>query len=384
MFIPLGTDRPRRRPTVVTYGLIAANALVFAAHLAVMAARPAAYEPFARTLFLFPDALNPWAFFTYQFLHADLLHLLGNMLFLFVFGPQVEDRFGRLAFLAFYLVGGAFAGGVHGLTSSAPVIGASGSVAAVSGAFLVLFPLIHVRVLVFFFIIGVFAMPAWWFVLFGVVKDLFMQAAGSDGVAHGAHLGGYFFGFGVAMALLGLRLVPRETYDLFSIARHANRRRQFRELATARNPAVWKADIPRSGAPAPAAPDPAEERRAELRASIARALAAGDRTGAAQIFAGALDGSPAPVLPRDQHLLLANELFSLGAHRAAAAAYAGFLDRHRADAEAPHVRLLLALLHARYLGNRPEAARLLGELGASGVGPDHRALFDRLSAEVRG
>jgi len=74
-----------------------------------------------------------WQFITYQFMHGDWMHLVGNMLFLWVFGNAVEDRFGHVGYAAFYLIGGIAAGVGHVLDTNAPVIGASGSVAAVTG-----------------------------------------------------------------------------------------------------------------------------------------------------------------------------------------------------------------------------------------------------------
>src|SRR5690606_30503901 len=96
--------------------------------------------------YLNPRAPELHQFLSYQFLHASWLHLLGNMLFLYVFGNSVEDRLGRAAYLLFYLAGGVMAGVGHAWLEAAPVLGASGAVAGVTGAFLALFPLSNITV----------------------------------------------------------------------------------------------------------------------------------------------------------------------------------------------------------------------------------------------
>ena len=119
-------------------------------------------------------ALNPqdpavWQYFTYQFLHENWLHILGNMLFLYIFGNNINDRMGHLGYLAFYLAGGVMAGIGHAATASTPVIGASGAVAAVTGAYLVLLPRSNITLFYFFFIIGAIEIPppaSQWFVVF--------------------------------------------------------------------------------------------------------------------------------------------------------------------------------------------------------------------------
>ena len=144
---------------------------------------------------------------TAMFLHGGWLHLLGNMLFLFVFGNNVEDRLGRLRFLAFYLGCGYVA--TYGFAllqagSTEPLVGASGAIAGVLGAYLALFPRAKVwSLLTFFFFLPV-RLPAWlvlgsWFVL----QYLYFRGAGlaSGGVAYGAHVVGFVVGF-----LLGRRL----------------------------------------------------------------------------------------------------------------------------------------------------------------------------------
>jgi membrane associated rhomboid family serine protease len=148
---------------------------------------------------------------TSQFLHASLVHIGGNMLFLWIFGNNIEDRFGRLRFLAFYLIGGIVAGLTQVAidpSSTIPLVGASGAIAATLGAYLVLFPRARVTTaifLVFFYqLIDVPAVIvlAFWFVLqlLDGIGSLGSGAAGG-GVAFFAHIGGFVFGAIVALVV---------------------------------------------------------------------------------------------------------------------------------------------------------------------------------------
>lgn len=148
-----------------------------------------------------------------MFLHAGWLHIAGNMLFLYIFGNNVEDRLGRIVFLLFYLLGGLAASGLQfalSANSTVPNLGASGAIGAVLGAYLVLFPRARVTTLVIFFFISVIELPAAavlgiWFViqLFSGVGGLGTSV--NSGVAYWAHVGG--FGFGALVAWLFYRHV---------------------------------------------------------------------------------------------------------------------------------------------------------------------------------
>ncbi len=148
---------------------------------------------------------------TSQFLHGSLIHIAGNLLFLWIFGNNVEDRFGRFQFLVFYLVGGIVAGLAQVAidpASTIPTIGASGAIAATLGAYLVLFPRARVTTaifLVFFYqLIDVPAVIvlAFWFVLQlldGLASLGPMSDVASGGIAFFAHIGGFVFGAAIAL-----------------------------------------------------------------------------------------------------------------------------------------------------------------------------------------
>jgi hypothetical protein len=141
--------------------------------------------------------------FTSMFLHGGLMHLLGNMLFLYVFGDNVEDHFGHLGYLIFYLFCGIGSGLIHvlfNLHSSLPAIGASGAISGVMGAYAVLYPRTNVLMLFFIFLIPIPALfvLGYWFVLQFLEGIGEFGAANSGGVAWWAHIGGFLIGVVIA------------------------------------------------------------------------------------------------------------------------------------------------------------------------------------------
>lgn len=133
---------------------------------------------------------------SFQFLHGDIFHLAGNMLYLWIFGNNIEAGLGRVRFLAFYLLGGMLAGVTHiisGPTSDIPMIGASGSIAAVLGAYLVLYPRSRIVIFIwFFFFVRLVPVPA--LAVLGVWFILQVISVGGEGTAWMAHIGGFVAG----------------------------------------------------------------------------------------------------------------------------------------------------------------------------------------------
>lgn len=326
-----------------------------------------------------------WQFLTYQFMHGSTMHLLGNMLFLFVFGPPVEDRFGRWGFGVFYLLGGVVAGFGHWLSAGAtPVLGASGSISGVTGAFLVLFPLVHVRVLLFFILIGVFSIPSWWFIAFAVMRDLFGLAAGANPVAYGAHLGGYAYGALVATCLLWARVISREPYDLFSMGRQAHRRSRYRDLSS-KGGGAFRADDANRQRVLQARREREQKRdaeRSERRAKVLRALSGGNIAEALRLYRAALDDDADAVLGRDAQHSLGIHAYERGDYTAASVIFELFIRKYPRDREVDEARLLLALINARYLNDPVRAKKLLAELKKSGLSEDHQVLAGVLRDEL--
>jgi len=240
MFLPIGDEPNPRGTPAATYALIAVNVLVFlfislpqighpidpadpalphylsylAGRFPDVSPRRLLAESTAYDLFVFENGFRPaaasvWSLLTSLFLHAGWWHLLGNMLFLWIFGANVEARLGRLGYLAIYLATGIAATLLYAafqLDSSAPLIGASGAISGVLGCYFWWFPQNRVRVLVVLFVfIDVWRVPARIVLAVFVVVDnllpLLAGGAGGEGVAYGAHLGGFVAGLGAAAAL---------------------------------------------------------------------------------------------------------------------------------------------------------------------------------------
>ena len=160
------------------------------------------------------DPINVFTPLISMFLHGSWLHLLGNMLYLAVFGRNVEDAFGRLRFLVFYLICGLVAAGTHiALNASSPVptVGASGAISGVLGAFLILYPNTTVRMFVFIFVVRIRAwlVLLYWFALqaLGALSQLNpLQPDISGGIAVWAHVGGFLAGVVLARPFVNPRL----------------------------------------------------------------------------------------------------------------------------------------------------------------------------------
>ena len=222
--IPLRDANPTRRTPVVTLAIIAVCVVVYGYQVLLLAqGGDDALDAFITRWGVVPaelvDALRSGAvasmetvtLVTSQFLHGSLVHIAGNMLFLWIFGNNIEDRFGRLAFLAFYLVGGVVAGLTQVVidpTSTVPTIGASGAIAAVLGAYLVLFPGARVTTAIFLiFFYQLIEIPAIFVLGFWFALQLFdgigslgaMGQATTGGVAFFAHIGGFIFGAAIAL-----------------------------------------------------------------------------------------------------------------------------------------------------------------------------------------
>jgi membrane associated rhomboid family serine protease len=204
--IPLRDVIPSRTTPFVTFSLIIANGLVFLYELSLPAVD---LHTFVASAGIVPVAgwLSP-ALLSSMFVHAGVSHLAGNMLFLWIFGDNIEDRFGHGRFLLFYLMAGMAAGAAQSMAvpdSAIPIIGASGAIAAVMGAYFVLFPKSRIVMLIWLvFYIDFVEIPAvlflgFWF-LFQFLGGLGAPTAGG-GVAFIAHLGGFVVGAALARIL---------------------------------------------------------------------------------------------------------------------------------------------------------------------------------------
>ncbi len=207
--LPIGDDNSARRTVpVVTYALLALNILFFFVELSGGDAFIEKWA-FVPSRFLANPVGDFLTLFTSMFMHGGWLHLGGNMLYLWIFGDNVEDRFGHIKFTIFYLVCGlaaTFAQLAFSTDSNVPNLGASGAIAGVLGAYILLFPQGKVRVLQGQRVIQVSALIVigLWIVLqlFSSIGSI-TSAADTGGVAYMAHVGGFIAGFVLTFLLRG-------------------------------------------------------------------------------------------------------------------------------------------------------------------------------------
>jgi membrane associated rhomboid family serine protease len=208
---PIRDHNPSGRVPYVTYALMAANIGIFLSMLPITGDERALaqlYYDYALLPRRVMEGDGTGALLSSQFLHGGFLHLAGNMLFLYVFGDNVEDEMGHMPFLVFYLGAGVLSGLSHVVTDPAsfiPTIGASGAVAGVMGGYLLLFPKARVDILLILIVFfKIFPIPAWimlmlWFAM-QFVGGL-SAVPGTGGVAYWAHAGGFIAGILLTLPL---------------------------------------------------------------------------------------------------------------------------------------------------------------------------------------
>jgi membrane associated rhomboid family serine protease len=211
MLLPLRDDQLQLRPPAVTIGIIGACTLIF---LYQMGLNPRQQQILALGYGLIPSVLlgtndlapsiptvEPWlTVFTSMFLHGGVLHLVGNMIYLWVFGRSIEGALGHGRFLVFYVLSGVAAAMAQTFMeagSELPMVGASGAISGVLGAYFLLFPRARVRVLFFYFLITTINLPAkallaWWIVV--QLGSILLGDQEQGGVAFYAHIGGFIAG----------------------------------------------------------------------------------------------------------------------------------------------------------------------------------------------
>ena len=207
--IPIKVTQPSYSRPAVTVLLIVVNVMVF---LHQVWLDPYSANHFVQLYSLRPAYFHVENLFTHMFLHAGWMHLLGNMLFLWVFGDNVEDILGHGKYLLFYLLCGVTAGLAQVAMdpySRVPMVGASGAIAGVMGAFLVKFPRSEVKMLTWFILVFTFDLPAWLMLVYWFGIQLLggygtAGAASPGGTAFFAHIGGFVAGI-VLVHLLGTR-----------------------------------------------------------------------------------------------------------------------------------------------------------------------------------
>jgi len=374
MLLPIRTSiRPWRTP-YVNYALIVANVVIFllttgrSALLIDGQIVPVPVRRWAVQFMLIPDGWHWWQFVSYAFLHGSLMHVVGNMFFLYLFGNNVNDKIGQIGYLCFYFAGAAFSGIGHAaLHSSSPVptLGSSGAVAAVTGAYLVLFPQTLITVLYWFFFIGTMEVPALYFIVFkliiwdNVVEPSFAPSA----IAYSAHLAGYAFGVGATLIFLATGLITGSSYDLWAMIQRWNRRRQYRDVLTGgydpftgqtARKRIWAKELQKTPVQRQL-----EQKIGELRNEIATRITQRNLPAAAELYLALTKLDSSQLLPR-QHLLdIANQLASDKRAAESAQAYEQFLNHYGTYEYAEQVELMLGILYSRYLDKPQEAVKHL-------------------------
>ena len=212
MIFPIKVTQPSYSKPTVTVLLIVANVLVFLHEFWLQMVDPYSLNHFM-TLYSFRPAYFHFSnIFTSMFVHAGWIHVIGNMLFLWVFGDNVEDILGHGKYLLFYLLCGLAAAVAQMAIdpfSRVPMVGASGAIAGVMGAYLVKFPRSRVVMLFWFFFFFTFDLPAWFMLIYWFALQFFggvgsMAEASQGGTAFFAHVGGFVAGI-VLVNIMGAR-----------------------------------------------------------------------------------------------------------------------------------------------------------------------------------
>ncbi len=369
MLLPIGTNIKPWRVPYANYALILANVFFFlitySPHYSIVggARVPEALRAWADAFMLTPAHPALWQFVTYAFLHGGFMHILGNMFFLYLFGNNVNDKLGNLGYLCFYLAGAVFSGIGHTLLSANPVLGASGAVAAVTGAYLVLFPQTLVTVVYWFIFIGTMDVPAMYFIAFKMIFLDNMLARTASNVAYSAHLAGYAFGVIAMVLMLATGLISASNFDLWAMLRRWNQRRSYRSGSSqapgsfsnrVRSRRVTVKEIKKTPAQ-----KQQEKEIAHLRTQIDKYVSERNLPDAANSYLQLIGADPTQLPPR-QHLLdIANQLASESKHAEAANTYEKFLSHYSTYEYTEQVELMLGIMYSRYLGQPEDAQKHL-------------------------
>lgn len=367
LFLPYQTSiRPWRTP-YANYALIAVNILIFIVSYYPVSdpinGRQMILRDWAYSFMLTPARPYIWQFVTYAFLHGNIGHVLGNMFFLWLFGCNVNDKLGHIGYISFYLAGAVFSGIGHTLLGGGNVLGASGAVAAVTGAYLALFPQTLIRVFYWiYFFIDTIEFPALYFIVFKLIVWDNMIERAMPNVAYDAHLSGYGFGIIAMLVMLGTGLISSGNYDLWSMLRQWNRRRTYRDaVASGFDPFASK---PAKKIRVKEVKKTKQQKENELilmdlKGEISRRVNQRNLPAAAEKYLELVQIDPEQVLDRQNLLDIANQLASNNRHEDAAEAYEKFIKYYGNYEYIEQVELMLGILYSRYLHQAEMAVKHL-------------------------
>ncbi len=395
MLFPLGDDNPTRNRPIVTWAIIAMNAAVFLAFNLQMTDRQLADW----TLHWGYDVDHPFArqILTSMFMHGGWVHILGNMWVLWIVGDNIEDKVGKLGYLALYLVGGcvaalSFAGiaawsgpdpaalSLYG-RDHLPLVGASGAIAAIMGMYIVFFPEARIRLLVWwFFFVQIIPIRAKWFLgvtlALDLVTSIAAQGASSGGVATMAHVGGGIFGVVAALTLKPLVGGGGEG-DAWDV--HTGFAKRMREGAE-----PWQdARLPRGVARF--APEETDEMAtSDFESSIVQLVRAGRVREAIDVYPSYVAMAREQPLPDDVQIEIAHEFYRQWLPKEAIPAYLRYLDTHPDGDDVAEAKFRLGVLYARGVGDRAAAAQWLRQALDEHHDPQIRAAAAQMLAQIGG
>lgn len=369
IIIPIGDDNPSTRIPWVTYGLIAVNVGVFAL-VNGLGSLPAEVS---REWGFVPNDPKLTTFVTSVFLHGGIFHILGNMLFLWIFGDNIEDKIGHVLYFLFYIVAGALACAFYMLFTgfaggSVPLVGASGAIAGVMGCYMVLFPEARIRFFYWFFYVfmGVLRIRAKWslgiWIAINLLNWLVLRSSYVTGVAYAAHVGGFAVGI-LAAVLLKKRLVAagRVTRqdELTGFAPEGTtppkRKPEFRpqefqhagsEPVSPEEPAVVR--FAREYASPRVQTDRSHEGFFGAEEAIVTCMRTGRMDVALEKYAEFVRMRHAKALPSRAQIEIAAEFFRLKDYESALEAYRRYLSRYATGPDAPEAKFRLGVILSRY------------------------------------
>jgi len=317
----------------------------------------------AQLFMLTPTRPHLWQFVSYSFLHGGWLHIIGNMYFLYLFGNNVNDKLGSVGYLCFYLAGAVFSGIGHTLLNNNPALGASGAVAAVTGAYLVLFPKTLITIVYLFFFIGTMELPAFYFIGLKLILIDNVIVRTTPYVAYDAHLSGYAFGISASLLLLATRLIAHEQTDLWFMLRQWNRRRVYRgSVSEGYDPfkgPPGKKPVTYQEAKKGPVEKKVDEQETQLRSKIAQLINQKNLPAAANLYLELTEMDSEALLSKRHQLDMANQLMSMGKWKESASAYEKFLSHYKSYEYAEQVQLMLGILYSRYLDSPDKAVEYL-------------------------
>ncbi|MHC4755010.1 MAG: rhomboid family intramembrane serine protease [Planctomycetota bacterium] len=363
MLLPIRTNiRPWRTP-YANYALIIANVVIF---LLQFQQHPVThqivYKPWVSHFMLNPVRPDLWQFISYAFLHGGLFHILGNMFFLYLFGNNVNDKLGHIGYMCLYLAGSIFSGLGHAMMSGSPVLGASGAVAAITGAYLVLFPQTLITVIYWLIFIGTMELPALYFIAFKMILIDNMIAKSTPNVAYDAHLAGYAFGILSMVGMLATGVISSSSFDLWATIKQWNRRRVYRDVVSSGYDPFkgrYTKEIKVKPVKKTAVQIENEEKISQLRNEIGKRISQRNISGAANAYLDLMAIDPEQVPPRQYLLDIANQLASENKPAESAEAYEKFLSHYKSYEYSEQVQLMLGIIYSRYLGKSDKAKQYL-------------------------